>query len=181
MSKNEKIFKIAIVGDKGVGKTKFLSICNPIKSNKEDCLILPKKLNQSDFKIKIFKIISQDDEKKNSSILNNDCFCVIVMFDMSKRESFEGLVNWIIWLIDTMHYDGYINILGNYDNDNKKFLCTTKEEVCTFLKLKTLKYSFYEIGNKNISQKINLIDLLIQNTATEYEKYMKDKKGCYIF
>ena len=115
MSKNEKIFKIAIVGDKGVGKTKFLSICNPIKSNKEDCLILPKKLNQSDFKIKIFKIISKDDEKKNSSILNNDCFCVIVMFDMSKRESFEGLVNWIIWLIDTMHYDGYINILGNYD------------------------------------------------------------------
>ena len=156
MSKNEKNFKIAIVGDKGVGKSKFLSICNITKHPK-------------------------DDEKRNNSILNNDCFGVIVMFDMSRRESFENLVKWIIWLIDSIHYEGFITILGNYDIENTKFLCTTKEEVSTFLKLKTTNFSFFEIGNKNNSQKSNLIDSLIKNAASEYEKYLKDKKGCYIF
>ena len=103
------------------------------------------------------------------------------MFDMSRRESFENLVKWIIWLIDSIHYEGFITILGNYDIENTKFLCTTKEEVSTFLKLKTTNFSFFEIGNKNNSQKSNLIDSLIKNAASEYEKYLKDKKGCYIF
>ena len=181
MSKNEKSFKIAIVGDKGVGKTKFLSMCNVKKNPKEDYVFLQRKSNQADFKIKIYKIISKDDEKKNNSILNNECFGVIVMFDMSKREGFENLVKWIIWLIDSIHYEGFITILGNYDTEKTKFLCTTQEEVSTFVTLKTTNFSFYEIGNKNNTQKLNLIEDLIKNSVLEYEKYMKDKKGCYIF
>ena len=179
MSKNEKIFKIAIVCNKGVGKTSFLSICNPSKHHKEDCFVIPKKLGQTDFKIKIFKINNKDDEKRNNSILS-ESFCVILMFDMSQRNNFVSLLEWIIYIVDTVKFEGYVYVLGNYP-ENKKFLCTTQDEVKTFLKLKTQKADFYEIGNKNKEQKLNLIDSLIKKTAADYEKYMKDKKNCSIF
>ena len=102
------------------------------------------------------------------------------MFDMSQRNNFVSLLEWIIYIVDTVKFEGYVYVLGNYP-ENKKFLCTTQDEVKTFLKLKTQKADFYEIGNKNKEQKLNLIDSLIKKTAADYEKYMKDKKNCSIF
>ena len=194
--KKDKSIKICFLGDEGVGKNEFIENYlskideknkkkeKPDK-NKPEGIVITKQIAETKMKISIYQF-SEEDEKYINLIQQTQC--VFVLFDMSSRDSFDSLLDkWIIWLREQCRFAGLVMILGNYVKKEKDaFLSTNKEEVDEMIKVSEISGRFEEIGNKTNEEKIQLIDMLI-NEAEEYGKKANldskkgDDKNCIIF
>ena len=161
MSKKPISVKVAFLGDKKVGKTTFIKNYAGEKSElkvakeKGPHFVFNSEIKIDDqtstnFKISIFKFSEKND--KYASIIA-DCHCVFILFDMSKRESFERLLDcWIVFVRDICKYKGQIIILGNYFNAND-FLTTDKDEVNELIEVCEIHGCFIQIGDLDNVQK----------------------------
>ena len=194
--KKDKSIKICFLGDEGVGKKEFIENYlskideknkkreKPDK-NKPEGIVITKQIAETKMKISIYQF-SEEDEKYINLIQQTQC--VFVLFDMSSRDSFDSLLDkWIIWLREQCKFVGLVMILGNYEKKEKDdFLSTNKEEIEEMIKVSEISGRFEEIGNKTNEEKIQLIDMLI-NEAEEYGKKANldskkgDDKNCLIF
>ena len=194
--KKDKSIKICFLGDEGVGKKEFIENYlskideknkkkeKPDK-NKPEGIVITKQIAETKMKISIYQF-SEEDEKYINLIQQTQC--VFVLFDMSSRDSFDSLLDkWIIWLREQCKFVGLVMILGNYEKKEKDaFLTTNKEEIEEMIKVSEISGRFEEIGNKTNEEKIQLIDMLI-NEAEEYGKKANldskkgDDKNCIIF
>ena len=194
--KKDKSIKICFLGDEGVGKKEFIENYlskideknkkreKPDK-NKPEGIVITKQIAETKMKISIYQF-SEEDEKYINLIQQTQC--VFVLFDMSSRDSFDSLLDkWIIWLREQCKFVGLVMILGNYEKKEKDdFLSTNKEEIEEMIKVSEISGRFEEIGNKTNEEKIQLIDMLI-NEAEEYGKKANldskkgDDKNCIIF
>ena len=187
MSKKPIPIKVAFLGDKKVGKTTFIKNYageeSQLKISKEKgphfIFNTEIKINNeiSTFKISIFKF-SEKNDKYASTI--SDCHIVFILFDMSKRESFERLLDcWILYVRDVCKYKGQIIILGNYFNEND-FLTTDKEEMNNLIEVCEINGQFIEIGNLDNAKKKKEINKIIENCCMLI-KTSYSQNECFIF
>ena len=175
--------KIAFLGDPKVGKTNFIKnyvgedAMTKDKKDKGPHFIFKNKLDNYEFKINIYEF---SDTEKRSNVIR-DCKCVFILFDMTKREGFERLLdNWIIFVRDTCAYKGKIIILGNY-SDAKDFLTTDAEEVNELIEVCDINGEFHIIGTKSNEEKKELIKNLINIACNQYVQGKKNQDDCSIF
>ena len=125
-------------------------------------------------------IYEYSDTEKHSSVIK-DCQCVFILFDMTKREAFERLLdNWIIFVRDTSGYKGKIIILGNY-SDEKDFLTTDEDEVKELIDVCDINGEFHRIGTKSNEEKKELIKGFINAACSQYVQGKKNQDDCFIF
>ena len=186
-NKNLQTLKIIFLGDKSVGKTTFItnyttstnqqpsSKKNKDKDSVEFNYQLPD--TTTSFKIKI-KQFSEKNDKLIDHINKSDC--VIIIFEMTSRKSFENLFNyWLIFLRDTCHYKGEVIVFGNHIN-KKEELRVDEAEIKELLDICGLNCSFFDIGKNEIEDNNKLIDNFIK-TAYNKSKASSSKKDCVTF
>ena len=175
--------KVAFLGDPKIGKSNFIknytgeSSVTKDKKEKGPHFIFHNKLDNYDFKINIYEY---SDTEKHASVIK-DCQCVFILFDMTKREAFERLLdNWIIFVRDTSTYKGKIIILGNYA-DEKDFLTTDEDEVNELIQVCDINGEFHRIGTKSNEEKKELIKGFINAACSQYVQGKKNNDDCLIF
>lgn len=179
----EKKVKIIFLGEKGVGKTEFISNyifkLSNVPIEKPECKKIKKTIGNNIINITIYEY-SVLNEKIIQII--NKCHCAFIIFNMTSRESFDDLYDrWLITLRDVCKFEGMIIILGNYFSSDS-ILITSKEEIQELISVSQTLSRFYEIGNKNNQEKIELVDSLI-NEAIYFGLFKSkgDPKKCIIY
>ena len=134
--------------------------------------------DNNSMKLNIHEISDQND-KKAKDISSNQC--VIIMFDMTKRECFEEVIDkWIRTLRDNK-YNNSIILLGTKNPVEPNALpMTDEEEIKALIDVTEIKGQFFDIGNKNSKEISDLIDQLIE-TSYEEAKSNMNKKDCVIY
>ena len=175
--------KVAFLGDKGVGKTEFIKnyvgegSVTKEKKEKGPHFIFINKIENYEFKINIYEYC---DTEKHSGVIK-DCQCVFILFDMTKREAFESLLDkWILFIRDTCSYKGKVIILGNYSNEND-FLTTDEEEVGELIQVCDINGEFHKIGTKSNEEKKELIKGFINGACSRIIQGKKNQDDCSIF
>ena len=184
---NKKLvsLKLIILGQKSIGKTSLIKdYINSSKSiqqkkEKEGKISFIKELDSNQqFKITITKY-SEKSEKIINSI--NESQCVLILFDMGSRKSFEKLLDdWLIFLRDSCHYKGLVFIFGKHYNKSDP-LMTDEAEINEMIKVSEVDSSFFNIGNNDIEQNSQIIDRLISNAFENAKTNSSNKKDCNIF
>ena len=180
----KKNLNITIFGNKEINKIDLFE--NYIKDKKfvdrklkKDCLSFVKTFKDNiSMKLNIHEISDQND-KKAKDISSNQC--VIIMFDMTKRECFEEVIDkWIRTLRDNK-YNNSIILLGTKNQTEPNALpMTDEEEIKALIDVTEIKGQFFDIGNKNSKEISDLIDQLIE-TSYEEAKSNMNKKDCVIY
>ena len=147
--------------------------------NKKDGISFVKTFKDSNsMKLKIYEY-SDIPDKKAKDIANNQC--IIIMFDMTERESFEDILDKWIKFLREIKYSNTIILFGtNNPNDKNALPKTDSEEINYLIDVTGIKGKFYDIGNKNEKEICELIDTLIE-TSYEEAKSNMNKKDCIIY
>ena len=184
---NKKLvsLKLIILGQKSIGKNSLIKdYINSSKSiqqkkEKEGKISFIKELDSNQqFKITITKY-SEKSEKIINSI--NESQCVLILFDMGSRKSFEKLLDdWLIFLRDSCHYKGLVFIFGKHYNKSDP-LMTDDAEINEMIKVSEVESSFFNIGNNDIEENNQIIDRLISNAVENAKTNSSNKKDCNIY
>ena len=144
-------------------------------------LKLKKELNNEVFHLQVYEFNSINAERIQQLV--PDTCCVFIIFDITNRGTFTNLLNtWLIWLRDTIKYQGAVFILGNII-DNTKFRCTDKDEILELIQVSEVQAQYFEVGDQSNNEKNAQIDKLIMEAEDEKKKRAdgsKDK-NCLIF
>ena len=128
--------KIIIVGDSGVGKSNFLfrfvngrynQIYQPTigVDYQSKIIILPKSKHK--IQIQFWDTAGQEKYRSISKIYFQRVQGIILMYDITKRESYEGLDNWTKLIYNTVD-DVPIALVGNKLDDEKENRIVRVEE-----------------------------------------------------
>jgi small GTP-binding protein len=109
------LFKISLIGDSGIGKTSILLrfTDNVFKDDTQstigvDFKIVSVNLNNSFIKMQIWDTCGSERFKGLTSSFIKSCNIFLLVYDISKRKSFENLDSWIKLI---------------YENTSPKFMC----------------------------------------------------------
>ena len=157
------VIDIAVIGDKGVGKSTFINDYmkqyQNSTQNKSGSISVEKEINHSKMKITMHEYSLTD---SISISFLQECQAIFLLFNMASRESFSNLFNnWFIWLRDECRYEGIIYVMGNYFGSDP-LLFTSAEELTEAINISQINANFYELGNKSLEDKLTLIDGLVQ-------------------
>ena len=179
--------KLIILGDKGIGKTTLIKDYiqslssnnqNKDKKEKEYKYTFSKELDSTQLKITIYEF-SERSEKATKDI--NDCHCVLILFDMANRKSFENLLdNWLIYLRDICHYKRLVFIFGNHFLRSNS-LMTDEDEIKEIIKVSEVKCEFHNIGKNEFFENNDIINKLIENVFELTKNNILNKKDFVIF
>ena len=94
--------KVILIGDSGVGKTNLINIAtgNGFDANENTsvaCNYTVKKLviNGKEYIINLWDTIGQEKFRQLTKIFFNNSKIVILVYDITRKESFEALPNWL--------------------------------------------------------------------------------------
>ena len=183
--------KLIILGDKGIGKTtlinNYLQLPNSNKDNKDnkdkkdkerEKYVFLQEIDSAQLKITIYEF-SEKNEKLTKDI--NDCHCVLIIFDMANRKSFENLLdNWLLYLRDICHYKGLVFIFGNHVSKSQP-LMTDEDEIKEMIKVSEVECQFYNIGKNETFENNQIINKLIGDAFELSKNSNLNKKDCVIF
>ena len=170
--------KIILLGDSAVGKTSIIGryINNTFKENYSCTIQAEKKMKiinedeNTSLRLNIWDTMGQEKYKSVTRQYYHDSDGAIIVFDLTKRETFDNVKNWINDLRSYGSEDTNIIILGNKsDEKNKREI--SEEEIKQQL---NNDYFYLEVSAKtgnNISLAFDKLKKLIM----EYLK-IKDKK-----
>ena len=183
--KKEKIDKINIItlGNSSVGKTSLIQ--RYVDEIFEDTFAtigfntkFKTKILSNGEKLKVFFYDTSGQEKYNSLSFNyiKNCHGILLMYDISKKESFLKIKDWLNNIFEHKDKDFPILLLGNKcDLEEKREV--TKEEGDQLAK--ELKLNFYETSNKdniNIEKAITeLIEMIYKKLGKEFEGFETDQ------
>ena len=183
--KKEKIDKINIItlGNSSVGKTSLIQ--RYVDEIFEDTFAtigfntkFKNKILSNGEKLKVFFYDTSGQEKYNSLSFNyiKNCHGILLMYDISKKESFIKIKDWLNNIFEHKDKDFPILLLGNKcDLEEKREV--TKEEGDQLAK--ELKLNFYETSNKdniNIEKAITeLIEMVYKKLGKEFEGFETDQ------
>ena len=180
--KSSFTLSITILGEKKVGKSKlindYISQQNISKTKtKSDHISILKIIDNIWMKLNLYEF--SDVPEKRKDIANHHC--VIIMFDMTKRQSFEDILDKWIKYLRQINYTNTIILFGtkNY-NDDEAFPMTDEKEINELIQIASINGTFHYIGDKTTEQKNNLIDQLIETTYNQ-AKNNKNNKDCIVF
>ena len=186
--------KIILLGDSGVGKTSISAryIDSSFKDNYQATLQLEKRMkiiNEDDktpLRLNIWDTAGQEKFRAITRQFYRDCHGAFIVFDLTKKSTFNELKNWINELKTHGDEDTVIIILGN-----KSDLNTEREIPEEDIKNEIEKnYKYFEVSAKtgnNISlafdemrklimQKIKKNEQNENNTKSNKKKLNKDEK-----
>ena len=183
MSKKPTSLNITIFGDKGIGKTEFidnylnLKIKKDQRKDKKDCKSFIKAISETNnVKLNIYEY--SETEKRTKDLQDNQC--IIIMFDMTSRSSFEDVLDkWIKFLRESK-YSNPIILLGTTLKKDALPM-TDEEEIKELIEVTETKGKFYDIGVLNNQGKADLIDKLIKYAYEESKNNKGKKDDCNIF
>ena len=183
--KKEKIDKINIItlGNSSVGKTSLIQ--RYVDEIFKDTLAtigfntkFKTKILSNGEKLKVYFYDTSGQEKYNSLSFNyiKNCHGILLMYDISKKESFLKIKDWLNNIFEHKDKDFPILLLGNKcDLEEKREV--TKEEGDQLAK--ELKLNFYETSNKdniNIEKAITeLIEMVYKKLGKEFEGFETDQ------
>ena len=183
--KKEKIDKINIItlGNSSVGKTSLIQ--RYVDEIFKDTLAtigfnakFKTKILSNGEKLKVYFYDTSGQEKYNSLSFNyiKNCHGILLMYDISKKESFTKIKDWLKNILEHKDKDFPILLLGNKcDLEEKREV--TKEEGDQLAK--ELKLNFYETSNKdniNIEKAITeLIEMIYKRLGKEFEGFETDQ------
>ena len=172
--------KLIVLGDKGIGKTTLIQNYIPsIYSYKEieNKYTFIKEIDSVPIRITIYEF-----SERNENVINKikNCYCILILFDMANRTSFENLLdNWLLFLRDTCHFKGLVIVFGkHYLHSNP--LKTGEDEIKEMIRVSEVKCQFYNIGKNKIEQSNEIINNLIED-AFEMPKKSQTKKSIHFF
>ena len=173
---------ITIFGEKNIGKSQlindYIAQENISKTKiKPDFISIQKTIDNVLMKLNLYEFSDVPERKKD--IANHHC--IIIMFDMTSRQSFEDVLDkWVKFLREVKYYNNII-LFGTNNPDNKDALpMTDEEEVKSLIDVAEIKGDFYDIGNKNVNEKCDLIDNLIEEAYKDAKENVK-QKDCIIY
>ena len=180
--KSSVTLSITILGEKNVGKSTLINDyitqenINRTKA-KTDHISILKFFDKKWMKLNLYEFSDVPERKKD--IANHHC--VIIMFDMTNRQSFEDVLDKWIKFLRQINYVNTIILFGtkNY-NDKEAFPMTDENEINELIKVASINGTFHYIGDKTKEQKNNLIDQLIETTYNQ-AKNNKNSKDCIVF
>jgi small GTP-binding protein len=164
MSKNDikiKAIKLAFLGDSAVGKTTIIETYLDVEFNEDFISTIgwdKKKTkitleNGEEMELTIWDTAGQERYHSVAIKVIKQVQGIIVVFDVTKRETFISVVDWL-HVIDDNFIDVSIILFGNKcDLEDKRQV--TEEEAIKFAKEKNLTY--LETSAKNIKEGISAI------------------------
>ena len=173
---------ITIFGEKEIPKLELIqTYINDRKfgerKQKKDGLSFVKTFRDSNsMKLNIYEY-SDIPDKKAKDIANHQC--VIIMFDMTERKSFEDVLDKWIKFLREIKYTNTIILFGT-TNNKSALPMTDKEEIEYLIEVTEIKGEFYDIGNKTEKEKCDLIDSLIESSYEDAKNNL-NKKDCIIY
>lgn len=138
--------KAILVGDSGVGKTNLINVCMGQGFNEESkptncCSLLQKNITINNLKyiINLWDTMGQEAYKGISKLFFRESQIVIFVYDITSRESFNNLEEWIQMANDVINADYISGIVGN---KNDLFLKSevTEEEAQKYAEEKKIKF-----------------------------------------
>jgi len=165
--------KIIIVGDSGVGKSNFLfrfvngrynQIYQPTigVDYQSKIIILPKSKHK--IQIQFWDTAGQEKYRSISKIYFQRVQGIILMYDITKRESFESLGNWTKLIFDNLDYIPIV-LIGNKLDDAEKNRIVREEEGQSFAD--EHNFLFFEasaLNGKNVNTAvISLCEFIISH------------------
>jgi len=165
------IFKYIIIGNSGCGKSSITSsFCNSSYSLDHNVTIgvdfMMKIIDICNKKIKIQIWDTAGQEMFRSitkSYYKNTCVAIVV-YDITNRDTFNNLPNWIQDIQDSCTQEPLIIVIGNKsDLHNKRKVST--EEGKTFCE--THKYEFYETS---VKKEYSIENIFIKSSTDIYKK-----------
>ena len=173
---------ITVFGEKGIGKSKLITDYtsqNTIfkKKAKADVISFQKMIDNASMKLNIYEFSEVPEKKKD--IGNHHC--VIIMFDMTSRESFEDVLDKWIKFLRQVNYSNSIILFGTKNlNDKDALPMTDEKEIKELIDTTGINGTFHYIGDQDTEQKNKLIDKLLEETYIQ-AKNNKNNKDCVIF
>ncbi len=173
---------ISVFGDKNVGKSKLIEDYTSQPSisktkKKQDFISFQKTVDKITMKLTIYEY--SDVPKAKKDIANHHC--VIIIFDMTSRQSFEDVLDKWVKYLRQINYVNTIILLGtNNYNDKDALPMTDEKEINDLIDVASINGSFHYIGDKTTEQKNKLIDDLIESTYKQAQTN-KNNKDCNIF
>ena len=94
--------KMILIGDSGVGKTNLINIAtgNRFDINEKTTIasnysVIKMVINEKEYIIKLWDTIGQEKFRQLTKIFFNSSKIVILVYDITRKESFEALPNWL--------------------------------------------------------------------------------------
>ena len=174
---------ISIFGEKDLGKTTLINdYINEKKYKKKDkngYISFSKSFRDGNsIKMYLYEFSNIPTTNKKDIVSHQ---CIIIMFDMTSRSSFEQVLNEWIKFLKEIKYSNSIILFGTkkYNEEDNRLPKTDEQEIVELIETVKIKGKFYDIMNKNKSEKSNLIESLIE-TSYEEAKNNMNKKDCII-
>ena len=177
------IFKLILIGDSGVGKTNILSryINNEFSMATKSTVGVEfgsKIIKQNDktIKIQIWDTAGQERYKSITTAYYKGAKGAFVVYDITRRETFNNVNKWIGDLKTSGNEDVYILLIGNKsDLENARQVPTEEIEK----KAEQLKVAFCEtsaLDGTNIEHAFELVvDEISKKTLKAYENEIKSE------
>jgi len=174
-------FKYIIVGDPGVGKTNFITrFCYNQFSLEPKVTVgveyATKEIKAYDDRITlhIWDTCGQENFRSISSTFYKGAVAALIMFDLTRRQTFENLEKWIKDVKDSSEENVAIMIVGNKsDLVNLREIRT--EEGVSFAESKNAAYiETSALDSSNIEAAFKHISTVVYNIFLQYGTYIDD-------
>ena len=168
MSKNDNNIEIKaiLVGRSGVGKTNLINVCVGQAFNSEskptNCASLLQKhleIDNLDYVINLWDTMGQEAYKGISKLFFREAQIVFFVYDITSKDSFNSLEEWIQMANDTINGEYISGIVGN-KNDLYLQAEVTEEEGKKYAEEKQMKFKIVSAKDDPHSFEEFLIELV---------------------
>ena len=168
MSKNDNNIEIKaiLVGSSGVGKTNLINVCVGQAFNSEskptNCASLLQKhleIDNLDYVINLWDTMGQEAYKGISKLFFREAQIVFFVYDITSKDSFNSLEEWIQMANDTINGEYISGIVGN-KNDLYLQAEVTEEEGKKYAEEKQMKFKIVSAKDDPHSFEEFLIELV---------------------
>ena len=118
--KQNNIIKLILVGDSGTGKTNLISVSAGLEFNfssltTTSCSYMQKIVirNNKEYKVNLWDTIGQEKYRSLTKIFVKDSNIVILVYDITSRETFESLPYWHKIIEDILGKNIVLGVVGN--------------------------------------------------------------------
>ena len=170
------LLKILIIGDSGVGKTNFLFRFVDDKfyqvyeatigmDTRSKIIILPR--TKQKIKIQFWDTAGQERYRSVNKLLFQKVQGIILMYDITKRETYEGLNSWVEFIYDTIDYVPIVLVGNKLDEEEENRIVRFEEGKSL---AKENGFIFYETSALNGKNVNNVVYSLCDKIITSLEE-----------
>ena len=114
------IIKLILVGDTGTGKTNLIQVSaglpfNQLALTTTSCSYIQKKIkkDKKEYKVNLWDTIGQEKYRSLTKIFVKDSDIIILVYDITKRDTFESLKYWKQIVEEILGPDLILGVVGN--------------------------------------------------------------------